>query len=253
MHLSSMFFIFLTFIAGSSLLPTQSFSEPVGKAVSIRTMVSGDKGVLKRADPVDRNERISTNNTGLGQFQFADGTKLAVGPNSSIVIDEYVLASGNRVKKLAMNSTKGAFRWISGKSPSSAYAIATPVGTLGVRGTAVDLYIGDNIAMMVLLNGSSEWCNDGRCVAVDRPCDFIIARGGTDISDPQRINATALSQLGGPSSLYFFNNIERLHPAFRTAQSSCGLGNRLRTRSGSTDAPAERSQPDRGGEIGEGD
>jgi len=106
---------------------------------------------------------------------------------------------------------------------------------LGVRGTAIDLYLDDNLALMVLLSGRGEWCNEGRCVTVDRSCTFIVARGGTDISDPQQVSSAALQQLGGAQGLYFFSNIQRLHPAFRTAQNTCGLGNRLRGRTGSRD------------------
>src|SRR5215212_4989592 len=144
-----------TVVVASSLASIPVFAETVGKAVSVRTIVTGANGELQRSDPVNRDERIGTNNTGLGQFQFIDGTKLAVGPNATIVIDEYVLGSGNLVKRLALNTTKGALRWISGKSPSSAYEIATPMGTLGVRGTAVDLYVGNNVSMLVLLNGAA--------------------------------------------------------------------------------------------------
>src|SRR5688572_30451673 len=137
--------------AGCSTSVIQAFAETVGKAVSIRTIVTGDKGELKTADPISRNERIRANQFGLGQFVFIDGSKLAVGPNSTVVVDEYVLGEGNRFKKLTLNATRGAFRWISGKSPSSAYRIATPAGSLGVRGTAVDVSVRGNAAMMVLL------------------------------------------------------------------------------------------------------
>lgn len=103
MRTSRAFAFAVALSAGCSMLALQALAETVGKAVSIKTRVSGDRGELKRADPVSRNERIKTNNIGLGQFEFADGTKLAVGPNSNVVIDEYVLGSGNRVKKLAVN------------------------------------------------------------------------------------------------------------------------------------------------------
>ncbi|TGV72847.1 hypothetical protein EN788_72790, partial [Mesorhizobium sp. M2D.F.Ca.ET.145.01.1.1] len=80
-------------------------------------------------------ERISTSNSGLGQFVFLDGTKLAVGWGSSVVIDKYIFNDDNSVKKLTIRAAKGTFRWISGSSPSSAYQIVTPAGTIGVRGT----------------------------------------------------------------------------------------------------------------------
>jgi hypothetical protein len=247
----------LTFVAGFSFLATGAAAEQVGKAVSVRTIVTGAAGEFKRSDPVSRDERISTNNTGLGQFQFIDGTKLAVGPNSSIMVDEYVLGSGNRVKRLALNTTKGALRWISGKSPSSAYEIATPTGTLGVRGTAVDLYVGNNVAMMVLLNGAARWCPPGdrsNCVVVDRPCDFIVARGG-NITQPERVTAAAANQFGTDAFPFLVNN-QRLLPSFRLGRANCGIGrDRFPARNGSSDqqnAPRDRPDRSRGEEGGEG-
>jgi hypothetical protein len=225
------------------------FAETVGKAVSVRTIVTGANGELKVSDPVSRDERIKTNNTGLGQFQFLDGTKLAMGPNSTVVIDEYVLGSSNRVEKLTLNVTKGTLRWISGKSPSSAYTINTVAGTLGVRGTAVDIAVRGNSAMMVLLNGAARWCLPGRtnCVEVTRPCDFIIANGG-NISQPQRVTEPATNQLGANSLPFLINN-QRLLPSFRLGRVNCGIGiNRFPSRQGSEEKPTrsrpERSKPD---------
>jgi hypothetical protein len=216
----------------------------VGKALSVRTIVTGASGELKRADPVSRDEQLKTNNTGLGQFQFLDGTKLVLGPNSSIVVDKYVLGSGNTVQKLAINTTKGAFRWISGKSPSSAYEIATPVGTIGVRGTAVDLYVGDEVAMLVLLTGAVRWClpnQQGDCVIVDRPCDFVIARGGA-ISAPERVSSAAATQFGSDAFPFLGNN-KRLLPSFRLSRVNCGLGGKTREGSNRDTIPGPQREP----------
>jgi len=174
---------------------------------------------------VNRNERIRTNQTGLGQFQFIDGTKLAVGPNATVVVDDYVLGGSNQLKKLTLNVSKGTLRWISGRSPSSAYAVTTSAGTLGVRGTAVDLYVRGNTAMMVLLNGAARWCPPGNltnCVTVNRPCDFIVARGG-NISPPEPVTGAAVSQMGANSFPFLINN-QRLLPSFRLGRANCGLG-----------------------------
>jgi hypothetical protein len=182
---------------------------------------------LKTADPVSRDERIRTNNLGLGQFQFIDGTKLVVGPNSNVVIDQYVLGEGSRLKKLVVAATRGTFRWISGRSPPSAYQIRTPAGTLGVRGTAVDISVRNNIAMMVLLSGSGRWCNDRGCVVVDRPCDFIIARRGQEISEPQPVSRASLSEAGRPTAFPYLINNRQLVSSFRLGRTNCGLGRRV--------------------------
>jgi hypothetical protein len=216
--------------ATCSFTVLQAFAEVVGKAVSIKTTVTGARGPLKTADPVSRDERIRTNTLGLGQFKFIDGTKLVIGPNSNVVIDQYVLGQGSRVKKLVIAATRGTFRWISGRSPPSAYEIRTPAGTLGVRGTAVDISVRNNIAMMVLLSGSGRWCNDRGCVVVDRPCDFIIARRGQEISEPQPVNRAALSEAGRPTAFPYLINNKQLVSSFRLGRTNCGLGRRVEIR-----------------------
>jgi hypothetical protein len=244
-----------TVLAAASCLTASPLSaETVGKAVSVRTIVTGANGELKVSDPVSRDERIKTNNSGLGQFQFLDGTKLAMGPNSAVIIDEYVLGSGNRVQKFTLNVTKGTLRWISGKSPSSAYTINTVAGTLGVRGTAVDIAVRGNSAMMVLLNGAARWCLPGRtnCVEVTRPCDFIIANG-RNVSQPKRVTESATNQLGANSLPFLINN-QRLLPSFQLGRANCGIGtNRFPTRKGSPDSPGTGpSRPSIGGGKGGG-
>ena len=137
-------------------------AEAVGQAVLIKTAVTGATGPLVVKAPVHRDERIRTSNSGLGQFVFRDGTKLAVGWGSSVVIDKYVFDNSNSVKKLSIRAAKGTFRWISGSSASSAYQILTPAGTIGVRGTAFDFHVAPNgKTAIVLLNGSARICSGG--------------------------------------------------------------------------------------------
>ena len=98
-------------------------SEVVGQAVVIKTKVNGQGGSLSVKDPVHRDERISTNASGLGEFVFRDGTKLAVGAGSSIVVDKFVFDDSKTVKNLTVRAAKGSFRWISGGSASSAFSL----------------------------------------------------------------------------------------------------------------------------------
>ena len=72
-----------------SAVPTMA-AEEVGEAVLIKTEVTGASGPLAVNGPVHRDERIRTSKSGLGQFVFRDGTKLAVGWGSSVTIDKFV-------------------------------------------------------------------------------------------------------------------------------------------------------------------
>ena len=102
--------------------------ERIGTATRIQTAVNGDYGSVEVNEPVHRNERIRTSKSGLGEFLFRDGTKLAVGWGSVVKIDKFVFDDANSVKKLSIKAAKGTFRWISGNSKSTAYSIHDPGG-----------------------------------------------------------------------------------------------------------------------------
>jgi hypothetical protein len=175
-------------------------------------------------DPVHRDERIRTSIGGLGQFVFRDGTKLAVGAGSSVVIDSYVYDDANSVKKLTIKAAKGTFRWISGNSSSSAYSIVTPAGTIGVRGTAFDVYVAPNgTTAMVLLNGSAQFCGAGGCKQLREQCDCVIASRGGGVSDPRKVDETTLRTLRNNKALPFLSGNQQLSGPLGNIRTSCGL------------------------------
>ena len=154
--------------------------EKIGTATLIRTSVNGNYGEMVIKGPIHRNERIRTSKSGLGEFLFRDGTKLAIGWGSNIVVDSFVFDDAGSVKKLTLKAAKGTFRWISGKSKSTAYQINTPSGTIGVRGTKFDFYVGpDGTTAVVLLSGAAQFCGSGGCVQLRNRCDCVIAKRGT--------------------------------------------------------------------------
>ena len=199
-------------------------AEPVGQAVQIRTAVSGARGPIAVKDPVYKDERISTSKSGLGQFVFQDGTKLAVGWGSSVVIDKFVYDDAKSVKKLTIMAAKGTFRWISGKSGHSAYEIVTPAGTIGVRGTAFDFYVGrDGTTAVVLLSGAANFCGPGGCRQLTQRCDCVVAKPGGGISDPKRVSRNTLKSLGNAQALPFLSGGQRLSGALGGAGGGCSL------------------------------
>jgi hypothetical protein len=116
-------------------------AEPVGKVLSAKASVYSGKRTLQAGDEVFLRDRLSTSATGAAEFVFRDGTKLAMGPSARLVVDQFVLKGRSTFSKFGITATKGTFRWISGRSPSSAYQIKTPTGTMGIRGTAFDFTV----------------------------------------------------------------------------------------------------------------
>lgn len=204
------------------LLSGPAFSaEPVGQAVLINTSVTGNGGSLATKSPVHRDERIRTSSTGLGEFVFRDGTKLAVGAGSSVVIDKFVFNDDDTAKALSISAAKGSFRWISGGSKSSAYTIKTPVGTMGVRGTAFDFYVApDGTTAVLLLNGSAQFCGNKGCQQLRRRCDVIIARR-SGVSGPRRADRNILNELRNQHALPFQTGDQRLSRRLRAGGSGC--------------------------------
>ncbi len=142
---------------------TVAASEDIGTATAITTIVTGtrDTGALtlKSGDTVFQHETITTDANGVGQFQFNDQTKLAIGPGSTIVLDNFIYDSSTSKGKVVINLTQGALRFITGKADHNAYEIVTPAATIGVRGTVFDVYTKDNGEMAVaMIDGAIEVC-----------------------------------------------------------------------------------------------
>lgn len=223
--------------------PVQA-ADRVGEAVRITTRVTGQGGALATGDAIHRDERIRSNASGVGAFVFEDGTKLAVGPNSNVVIDRYVYAGASTVKRLTLGATKGTLRWISGKSGHKAYKIETPSGTLGVRGTAFDIYVGANgVTAVTLLNGAAEFCGASGCQTLNRRCQFIVARPGGAVTKPRGITRNIGIGVPGGEAFPFLTGRAGLPRGFLAGSSCAGLGVRADRNNGSLQ-PAGIDLPD---------
>ena len=83
-------------------------------------------------------ERIATSVTGQTQLLFLDASSLTVGPNSELVLDEFVYDPETSTGTLVLTISKGVFRFIGGQiSKTAGVTIQTPNATLGIRGSIV--------------------------------------------------------------------------------------------------------------------
>ncbi len=128
--------------SGPSRAPDGARSETVGTAAAVRptstgTPPGGSSRTLEIGTGIVSKERIQTSGAGSLQVMFNDKSTLTVGPNSNLVIDEFVYNPNAGGGRFAASLTKGALRFVGGQISHTAGAtINTPVASLGIRGGA---------------------------------------------------------------------------------------------------------------------
>ena len=81
-----------------------------------------------------------------------------VGPNSTLVLDRFLMRGGNRPQKFSVDALRGTFRFISGNSAKNAYDIQTANATIGIRGTGFDFSSGRTTVVAVRDRAGAPVC-----------------------------------------------------------------------------------------------
>jgi hypothetical protein len=109
--------------------------EAIGKATSVSPQAEGSHaGPLSGGSNVYSKETVRTGQAGQVDLQFKDNSNLKVGSNSSVHLDKFVYDPNKSTGEVAIQATRGSFRFVTGSLGSETYKIKTPYGTLGVRG-----------------------------------------------------------------------------------------------------------------------
>lgn len=202
-----------TFCLGSA-----QAGAPIGSTVNTSTSVSASGRNLQKSSPLFFNDVLRSNATGLGQFIFDDGSKLAMGPSASIKIDKFIYKGKRSLQQASIQASKGAFRYISGAV--SGHKIATPYGTIGIRGTAFDFTIKNGKVYILLFRGAVSFCSGGSCKTLKRSCDYLVGGGG-GVSDPKPLSTGIDAGLNIGQVFPLTVNQGRLSSQFRQGTKSC--------------------------------
>lgn len=128
-------------VTGSALA-----DNPAGSAKGVNPAAAADLDGATRTLVVGSDifigDVVNTGPKGQVQILFADNTKLVIGPQSALKIDDYLLRNNGDTGKFVVDMLSGSFRFATGNGPKSSYVINTPTGTIGVRGTGFDTWIG---------------------------------------------------------------------------------------------------------------
>lgn len=99
----------------------------------------------KVGDFVYRGDVIQTGADGALGITFVDGSTFTVSSNARMVVDEFVYDPKGHSNSSLLSLTKGTFTFIAGDvAHTGDMKVATPVGTMGIRGTAPRVEILEN-------------------------------------------------------------------------------------------------------------
>jgi hypothetical protein len=171
----------LSLTAGIAGLPAKSnaVEERIGVAATVRNTVSQLEPRVTRiakGDEVVRDEVVRTAADSDARLVFRDDTNLSLGPGSTLKLDRMVF-DDPKPGDIAIKLTSGAFRFVTGNSNKEAYEITTPVATMGVRGTTLDVLVERRRNKVVLVAGAVNVCVPGKCVDLIHEGDSVTITG----------------------------------------------------------------------------
>ena len=149
-------------------------NEVVRVAASATTQINVGDGLL-------RDEVVRTGVDSATRLVMADSTNLSLGPSATIKLDRTVFDDEHHYRDVAIKLTSGAFRFVTGHSEKAAYKITTPLATIGVRGTILDVLSQRGKSTIKLQEGAATVCTVSfQCVELTQPGDtaIITSTGG---------------------------------------------------------------------------
>ena len=130
----------------SAVIPSASQQAP-----------QGTRSDLNLRDPIIRNAELATAERGALEVTFLDGSKLTMGQNSRLTVDEYVYTGPGGANKQTIRYTKGLFRFVSGSIAKDQVKLQTPTVTIGIRGTVIRMFQGtDGEGKLAVESGEAE-------------------------------------------------------------------------------------------------
>ena len=187
--------------------PAHSQDIEIGVAAAINPDVTGtppdqEKRLLLVGANVFHNERVVTGEKGQTQMLFVDQSALTIGPDSEVVLDEFVYDPDTETGTIVLNATKGLFRLVGGKiSKDGPVVLNTPTATIGIRGGIILVNIAETGATEAtfLFGQSMQITSADVTREVTRP-GFAVSVIAADLapSEPAPVSAESLdAALGG--------------------------------------------------------
>jgi len=171
-------FLFLFAIGLLATSPVHAQTR-VGEAAVVKNEVlrvaAFSTSQIKVGDGLVRDEVVRTGLDSATRLVMADSTNLSLGPGATLKLDRTVFDDEHHYRDVAVRLTSGAFRFVTGNSDKAAYRITTPLATIGVRGTTLDILSQRGKTIVNLQDGAASVCTISfECIQLTRPGDTAI-------------------------------------------------------------------------------
>ena len=155
----------------------------VGEAAVVKNEVLRVAGPsttqINVGDGLVRDETVRTGVDSATRLVMADSTNLSLGPSATLKLDRTVFDDEHHYRDVAVRLTSGAVRFVTGNSEKAAYKITTPLATIGVRGTTLDILSQRGQTIVNLQEGAASVCTTSfECIQLTQPGDTAIITAG---------------------------------------------------------------------------
>ncbi len=200
----------------------------------------GGGRTLSKNSEVFENDTIKVS-TGNAQITLDDGTRIVVGPSSTLLLDQFVMRGKNKAEKITLKGLRGTYRFITGRSPKTAYKILTAHGTIGIRGTAFDFWSREKTGAAVLRGRINLKSQNGGAVDINSGCEMGVASKSSAQALRSKAKSDSIKQ-----NLPFILNQSSLSRRFRLDVVTCRLDAPAVEGGGSQPAPQEKVKEQKG-------
>jgi hypothetical protein len=189
-------------LAGLAAMPgaaSAQTSDPIGVTSAVNpdargVRPDGAQNVLLVGSNVIFKERIETGPGGQAQLLFNDQSAISVGPNATLVIDQFVYNPTTGTGQMAVSLARGTMRFVGGKiSKQNEVTIATPAATIGIRGGVTMPTVADDGSTRVvhIFGATTVRTPNGESTTLTRP-GFV-----AEIAAPALASAPASAPTAG--------------------------------------------------------
>ncbi|BBD09959.1 FecR domain-containing protein [Desulfovibrio ferrophilus] len=123
--------------------------DPIGTIIAATGQITAQSAEgarpLEPGNPIYAGEVLTTGPDSSVEVKFLDDSVLSQGPNSSLTVDQYIFDPIEPSASSMLTAlSKGTFRLVTGKIADNnpdGISLETPLASIGIRGTGVDLHI----------------------------------------------------------------------------------------------------------------